>query len=301
MDSGKPLHLISTTDLTIWQSCVYGVTVTTAEPRGRGGTLESGLDIIEHLVEQATPVGVTELSAALDMDKGNLHRLLQILSARGWVVQDPESRRYTATAHVVGLAGALLRKLDLRNAAEDVCARLLEATGESVHLSQLTSSGPVYILQRRPPFRVSVATEVGARPPLHATATGKSIIAFVDDARLAQWVSEPFESFTFRTHSSLDALHRDLDEVRRRGFAIDDEEFTPGARCVAAPIFGIDGDVIGCVGVSTPTMRVSIGDMSTLATTTVAAAREITLNMGGPLHLYPTVTNPTEGAAAIER
>lgn len=250
--------------------------------------MESGLDIIEHLVERATPAGVTELAVGLDMDKGNLHRLLKILGERGWVVQDPETKRYKPTAHVIGLAGALLRKLDLRDAAEGVCARLLEETGESIHLSQLTSTGPVYVLQRRPAFRVSVATEVGARPPLHATATGKSVIAFVDEQRRDEWLGEPFESFTFRTHTSRDSLERDLVEVRRRGFAIDDEEFNPGARCVAAPVFGLEGDVIGCVGISTPTQRVSIGDMTKLADVVLEAAREITRNMGGPVEKHPS-------------
>jgi DNA-binding IclR family transcriptional regulator len=261
--------------------------MSTSEVRGRAGTLESGLDVIEYLVERATPAGVTDIATELGMDKGNLHRLLKILTSRGWVVQDPESRRYTPTAHIVGLAGALLRKLDLRSAAEAVCARLLEETNESIHLSTVTSSGPVYILQRRPPFRVSVATEVGARPPLHATATGKAILAFVDDARREEWLTEPFESFTFRTHANRESLERDLDGVRERGFAIDDEEYNPGARCVAAPIFGLDGAVIGCVGISTPTQRVSIGDMTKLADAALAAARQITHNMGGPVDRLP--------------
>lgn len=261
--------------------------MTTSEQRGRGGTLESGLDIIEYLIERATPAGVTELAAELDMDKGNLHRLLKVLMTRGWVVQDSESRRYIPTAHVIGLAGALLRKLDLRSAAESVCARLLEETGESIHLSQLTSTGPVYILQRRPAFRVSIATEVGARPPLHATATGKSIIAFVDEERKDRWLTEPFETFTFRTHSTRESLDRELATIRERGFAIDDEEFNAGARCVAAPVFGLEGDVIGCVGISTPTQRISIGDMTKLADAALAAAREITSNMGGPADRHP--------------
>lgn len=264
------------------------MTVSTADARpGRGGTLESGLDVIEHLVERATPAGVTEMALELDMDKGNLSRLLKILAQRGWVAQDPESKRYTPTAHVVGLAGALLRKLDLRNAAEEVCAQLLERTGESVHLSQLTSTGPVYVLQRRPPFRVSVATEIGARPPLHATATGKSVIAFVEPQRWRAWLDEPLESFTFRTHTTLESLERDLAQVRERGFAIDDEEFNAGARCVAAPVFGLDGAVVGCVGISTPTQRVSIGDMTKLADAALDAAREITRHMGGPVDKHP--------------
>jgi DNA-binding IclR family transcriptional regulator len=203
------------------------------------------------------------------------------------VVQDPETRRYSPTAHIVRLAGTLLRKLDLRNAAEAVCARLLEETNESVHLSVVTSTGPVYILERRPPFRVSIATEVGARPPLHATATGKSILAFMEENRRKEWLAAPFESFTFRTHSSMGSLERDLALIREHSFAIDNEEFVPGVRCVAAPIFGLDGDVIGCVGISTPTQRVSTGEMTKLADAVVSAAREITLNMGGPVDGMP--------------
>lgn len=263
--------------------------VTTTDDRGRSGTLKAGLDIIEHLVERETPAGVTELAAELDMDKGNLHRLLKVLAERGWVTQNPESRRYTPTAHVVALAGSLLRKLDLRNAAEDVCARLLESTGESVHLSQVTSTGPVYVLQRRPPYRVSIATEVGARPPMHATATGKSILAFVDPQRREQWVTEPLEAFTFRTHTTMEALDRDLEEVRRRGFAVDDEEFNAGARCVAAPIFGLEGEVIGCVGISTPVQRISLSELPALAAAALGAAREITYNMGGPVDKHPEI------------
>jgi len=276
----------------------YVVTVTTPEPRGRAGTLESGLDIIECLVEQAAPAGVTELAAELDMDKANVHRLLKVLVARGWVVQHPETKRYTPTAHIVGLAGSLLRKLDLRSAAEEVCARLLEQTGESIHLSQVTTSGPVYILQRRPAFRLSVATEVGARPPLHATSTGKAVAAYIDDKRLHDWMAGPLESFTYRTHTSMDALERDLATVRERGFALDDEEFNSGVRCVAAPIFGIDGDVIGCVGISTPTQRVSIERLGELATAAVGAAREITGNMGGPVERHPAPLSPAGGTTS---
>ncbi|WP_454560904.1 IclR family transcriptional regulator [Mycobacterium haemophilum] len=266
------------------------MTTSTPAPRDRRGTLESGLDIIECLVERAAPVGVTELASELQMDKGNLHRLLKVLIARGWVVQNAATTRYTPAAHIVGLAGALLRKLDLRLAAEDVCARLLEQTGESIHLAQVTSTGAVYILQRRPPFRVGVATEVGARPVMHATATGKCILAFVDEARQAQWLTEPLETFSVHTHRSIKSLQRELVTVRERGFALDDEEFGLGTRCVGAPIFGLDGDVIGCVGISTPIQRVSDSDMIEIVAAVLSAAREITVNMGGPAERHPLPT-----------
>lgn len=291
---GFSTAVVEAVGLMWWFVTTLSSSTPSSSSSGRRGTLESGLSIIECLVERAVPMTVTELAAAVEMDKGNVHRLLKVLTGHGWVVQSAATKRYAPTAHIVGLAGSLLRKLDLRLAAEDICADVLEQTQESVHLAQVTSTGPVYILQRRPPYRISVATEVGARPPLHATATGKSVMAFIDTAKQAQWLSEPLEVFTSHTHRSVESVYRDLAEVRQRGFALDDEEFNLGTRCVGVPIFGLDGDVIGCVGVSVPIQRASESGMQEFIDAAMAAARKITANMGGPVQRHPVLAGGHE-------
>jgi DNA-binding IclR family transcriptional regulator len=248
----------------------------------RAGTLESGLDVLEHLIADPRGLGVTELAAELNLDKGNLHRLLKVLITRGYVEQDAQSRRYRATAEIIHLAGSLLRQLDLRSAGEEICNDLLVRTGESTHLAQATRDGLVYILQRRPPSRVSVETEVGSRPPMHCTATGKAALAFSTPDELALRLPDSYEVFTYRTHATAEALERDLERTRARGYAIDDEEYNAGARCVAAPVFGMEGQLVGCIGVSTPTQRVALDQLDALATEVVDAARSITRALGGP-------------------
>lgn len=257
------------------------------QPRARSsGALESGLEVLEALAKSATGLGVSDIAAELSMDKGNVHRLLQTLVRTGYVQQDGNTKRYRASVKLVAVAGATLRHLDIRAAGEEVCNELVELTGESVHISQLTSSGPVYVLQRRPPFRVSVDTEIGARPPMHATATGKAILAFVPPSDRAEWLTRPLDRYTIRTIVTAEELERELLAIKSRGYSIDDEEFTPEVRCVAAPVYSSDGTVAGCVGVSSPIHRMDIARVPVVAEQLLNAARAITERLGGPVERY---------------
>lgn len=247
----------------------------------RGSALDAGLDVIEHL-STSNGVSVTDLAGRLGVDKGNLHRTLKALQGRGYVSQDPHSKLYRLTAKPLVIAGHVLRNLDLRAAAEDPCARLLEETGETVHAAQRISDGVVYVLKRSAPFRVSVATEVGQRPPLHCTATGKAVLAFLDDDERSGLLHDgAFEPHTLRTHRDGAALARDLEETRRRGYAVDDEELNIGVRCVAAPVFGFEGDVIGCIGVSGPVSRIDLSTLERYAGLVVERAAQVTSQLGG--------------------
>ncbi len=258
---------------------LYGKAMVT---EGRGGTLETGLDVVELLAGAGAALGVSEIAARLSLDRGNTHRILKVLKARGYISQDSESKRYRPTAQLVGVAGAILRDLDIRSAAQKACDLLVAAIGESVHVAQVTSDGIVYVLHRRGPHRVSVNTDVGDRAPLHATATGKAVLAFLPEDRVRELVAEPFTQFTSRTHATLDDLLRDLATVRRRGFAVDDEELNPDVRCVAAPVFDINGEVFGSVGVSGPTQRIGVNQVVTIAGRVVEAAMQTTHALGGP-------------------
>lgn len=247
----------------------------------RGGTLAAGLDLIEALVEQPRGIGVTQLARLVGIDKGNAHRLLRLLQARGYVVQEPVTRQYTATPKVLSLAGSVLRRLDLREVAEPIADELVAETRESVHAGVMTRDGVVYVLRRRGQYPVSVETEVGARPPLHATATGKAVLAHLPEPRVRQLVTLPLQAFTLRTHRTLDALRTDLQGIRAEGFAIDDEEYDTGVRCVAAPVFGIEGTVVGSIGVSGPVPRMAAERLEELAAVVSSAAARVSAGLGG--------------------
>jgi IclR family acetate operon transcriptional repressor len=248
----------------------------------RGGTLESGLDIIETLATcGADGLGVTDLARQLEFDKGNVYRLLQVLAQRGYVQQDAETRRWTVTVQLVALARGVLRSLDVRTLAESEMGALVSTTGEASHLAVRTRRGGIYVAQERPYGRVSVETEIGSTPLLHATATGKALLAWLDHPDWRDLVRSPLLRCTERTITTLSDLDRELAAVRARGFAIDDGEFQADVRCVAAPILDHGGVVVASLGVSCPADRLTRKRLPELGETVHAAADRVTRALGG--------------------
>jgi IclR family acetate operon transcriptional repressor len=257
--------------------------VATPRPR-RGGTLETGLDVIEALSalpEPAEGVGVTELAAAIGADKANVHRLLGVLQRRGYVIQDRWSRRWSLSVAVVGLAGRVLRSIDVRRVAEPVLRALVADQGETAHLAVATPHGGLYVLQERPEGRVSVETDLGAAPVLHASATGKALLAWLDPTDRGSRLPAALLAHTSATKVDRSALEADLRSVRRRGYAVDDEELQAGVRCVAAPVRGIGGSVVATIGLSGPVERVPKSRIPTLGRAVLCAAGEVTDALGG--------------------
>ena len=252
-------------------------------PQGRAaGALTSGLDILELLARETDGLGATAVARALGLDKGNAHRLLRTLEERGYVEQDAATKAFRASVQLVALAGNLLRGMDLVTVARPVMRQLSDETGEAVHLARRTRAGGVYVAQERQKGGiVTVETEIGAQPVIHATATGKAIYCLATDAELRRVVPEPLQPFTPRTSTSVEALLEDLRSVRERGYAVDDEELNLDVRCVAAPIFDIYGLPVASIGLSGPATRVAHSRIDELGDAVRAAAERITTETGG--------------------
>jgi IclR family acetate operon transcriptional repressor len=266
----------------------------------RGGTLDSGLAILEALAAApAGGLGATALGRLLDLDKGNVHRLLGVLAERGYVQQDRETRRWSVTVQLVSLAGGVLRSLDVRAAAEPELRALVDATGAAAHLALRTRTGGTYVAQERPYGRVSIETEVGGAPLLHATATGKALLAWLERVEWRALVHPPLRRCTPRTIGSLGELERELSGVRARGFAVDDEELQDGVRCVAAPVLDHRGAVVASIGVSCPADLLATRDVPELGVTVRRAADRVTLALGGSLPVAAGPSPVTGGAESI--
>lgn len=264
-----------------------------AGTRGRAaGALASGLDILELLAQEAEGLGATAVARVLGLDKGNAHRLLRMLEERGYVEQDPTTKAFRASVQLVALAGNLLRSMDLVSVARPLMRQLSDETGEAVHLARRTRAGGVYVAQERQKGGiVTVETEIGAQPVIHATATGKALYCLAAEAEVRRVVHEPLRSFTTNTLTSVAGLLDDLRSVRERGFAVDDEELNIEVRCVAAPIFDIYGLPVGSIGLSGPAARIARSRVDDLGSQVRAAAEQITREAGG--HVPDTFGPPS--------
>jgi IclR family transcriptional regulator, KDG regulon repressor len=221
-------------------------------------SVTKAIRLLETLGREPGAVGVTELARQLDMDKSSVSRMLRTLEQAGFVAQDPVTQRYTLGLALGILGHKALRRVDLRSAAKPTLQTLAERTGECAHIAIMADNRAFYIDQAAPDRGVMVDAPVGTLAPLYCTALGKSLLAWQPD-RIRESIIDTmrFEPFTRRTILDADSLRRHLTEVKRNGVAYDDEEFSVGVRCIAAPVFKLDGLVCGAVGVSGPSPRMS--------------------------------------------
>ena len=222
------------------------------ENRGSVGTLARGLDILELFAGDSPELTQTEISERLGLPVPTVHRLVKLLTERGWLVRDPASRRLR-----LGLGAArLLPGVRLPELAREPLRVLAERTGETVNLATLDGDEVLYLLSETGSHLLTLRSHVGLRLPVHATGLGKCLLAQLahDEARRIAG-REPYEALTPKTVTSWAKLRADLERIRREGVAHSREEFEIGLHSVAVPVAWVDGDGPVAVNVSLPASR----------------------------------------------
>jgi IclR family acetate operon transcriptional repressor len=216
------------------------------------------VDILELLAASGEGLALREVSAQLEAPKSSLLPLLRALAARGYLEQ-ARTGEYRLGPRVLELGGAPAAHRELVDVARPALIALMRRTGETVFLGTLAADGVsvVYVDKVESEQIIRYAAGVGDRRPLHATSTGKAILAFLppeqQEARLG---SLPLPRHTERTVTSLATLRASLEEVRRTGACVSLDELVRGASGVAAPIFDRHDRVAGACTIGGPTDRV---------------------------------------------
>jgi IclR family KDG regulon transcriptional repressor len=216
-------------------------------------TLARGLIILERLSEAPNGLGITELAEEFGMDKGNMSRLLQTLASYGFAEKDEDSRKYTLGPQIVRLSRIVLTRMPLRETAKSYLKELVDATGECAHLAIVAQGQALYIDQEESPASLRVTTGVGTLAPLYCTALGKVLLSFAHAP-----LPEKLQRYTVRTITDPSMLQHHLEVVGNQGFAVDDEEYEIGVRCIAVPIFDYRDKCVAAMGVSGPTSRLTL-------------------------------------------
>lgn len=215
--------------------------------------VEQAVRVLEYVADSGTDVRLTHVVKALDMSQSTVHRLLRSWCELGYLDVD-ESGGYRLGGKLFELAGRYRDRLDLRSVARPFLAELNRQTNETIHLSVLDGAEVVYLdkIEGRQPIRVYTA--VGRRGPLHATASGKAIMAFQDDEAVTALVGRGLEKFNRLTTTGLDEIQRELDDVRDVGYVIHHGEWHEEVAGIGAPVFDSDDDVRASLSATFPTM-----------------------------------------------
>ncbi|MDH2429957.1 IclR family transcriptional regulator [Sphaerisporangium sp. TRM90804] len=249
----------------------------------RSGRKSSSVDKAFELIEAVSETGragitLGELAGRAGVALSTAHRYVTSLLELGVLDRDAAGS-YHLGVTLVALAGQYLEEDGLRAAARPFLAELVEISGETVHLGTPVGNQIVYIDKVESAKSVRLVSRIGSRVPLHCTAMGKAVLAMLDERRRAEALAGPLDRRTPRTLVG-GALAAELDVIRERGFAIDDEENEEGVRCVGLPIMNASGQPVAAFSVSAPANRFSLEDCHTLAPSALAIATQISRRIG---------------------
>jgi IclR family acetate operon transcriptional repressor len=243
-------------------------------------SVDRAITVLEILARRGD-AGVTDVAGELGVHKSTAFRLLAALENRDLVEQLAERGKYRLGFGIIRLAGATSAQLDLSRESRPVCVRLAREVGETVNVAVLADSAAVNITQVRGPGAIISHNWVGQRTPLHATSSGKVLLAFQpDEARRRLVGIRPLLRFTARTIVAPVSLAAQLDEIRARGYSCTVEEYEMGLNAVAAPIYGQDRSVVAAVSASGPSYRLTARTFPKVAEAVRSGAAEISARIG---------------------
>jgi DNA-binding IclR family transcriptional regulator len=236
--------------------------------------------VLDLLAESADGVGVQELARRLDVHPSTASRLLATLGASGIVERDPGTKRYRIGARVVGLAAAMVDRLPVVSQARPQLEHLSAATSETANLAIRDGFHVVYVDQVTPAQTVVMASWVGRRSPVHASSSGKVLVACGDQTLRDAVARRRLERLTDRTVVSTSKLRQIWAQTRRQGYAASSGELEDGLVTIAAPVI-VDGTAVAAISVSGPAYRLPQRDIPVLARHVIDAASAASHRMAG--------------------
>lgn len=250
--------------------------------KGAGGlqSVDRALNVLELLARWGDG-GVSEVAAELEVHKSTAFRLLGALESHGLVEQTEERGKYRLGFGLVRLAGAVSVRMDITKMARPVAERLANEIGETVNIAVLREHYAVNVDQALGPASVTTQNWVGQVTPLHATSSGKVLLAHVDGQERARLVKlTALATFTADTITTAGELEKELQKVLENGYATTVGEYEDGLNAVAVPVWDADGTVVAALSASGPSYRFTPSRMEKLVPTMKEAGQQVSRRLG---------------------
>jgi len=227
--------------------------------------VDRALSILELFDERTPELKITEISDRMGLHKSTVHSLVKTMQSRGYIEQDAESGKYRLGLRLMEKGQQLLQSMDIRQVAKPSLEQFTSNTGQTTHLVILDGYEGVYIDKvegHLAPIRYS---RIGRRVMLHTSSVGKLLCAYQPQ----EWINHVLAHYEFvrqteKTITDADSFLRELELVKQRGYAIDDEENEVGVRCAAVPVFDHHGLTTAAISVSTLRSRVDDEELDKL-------------------------------------
>jgi IclR family acetate operon transcriptional repressor len=262
---------------------------------------ERALDVLLCFSRQTPELSMTQIVEKVGIHKSSVHRLLGTLEKKRFVERDPATGAYHLGIRLLQMAYLTLEQNNLRRMAAPFLRRLWEQHKETIHLAELDDVDVVFVDVIESQQRVKLAAAIGQRLPAFTTASGKAILACMPDESVWLILKRGMPRYTQRTLDSPEAFFEDLDRVRERGFALDEQELEDGISAVAAPILNVKGQPIAAVAIAGPAYRLTREQLLEIGPSVLAAARDITKEIGMAVNpqIHHSDDSPADAQASL--
>jgi DNA-binding IclR family transcriptional regulator len=242
--------------------------------------LERAVSVLEALGESDAPLSLAEICQRMSLHKSTAHRSLMVLE-RSALIERTQENRFRLGLKLYELGNRAVEQIDLRARVYPFFRRLAMEVGETVHLGVLQKTSVVYLDKVEPNRRVCMSSKTGTSNPVYCTSMGKAMLAFQPEEVMEHILAKiRFVRYTPKTLCSQETLRTSLERVRRRGYAIDDEEIELGVRCIGAPVFNESHLAIAAVSVSGPSSRITAQSVPEIAKRLLICCRDISASLG---------------------
>ncbi|MCB2190014.1 MAG: IclR family transcriptional regulator [Deltaproteobacteria bacterium] len=263
-------------------------------------SLGKALAVMDLLVSKNEEMSVTEISKALEMPKGTVHRILASLVRYKYARQDQETKKYGLGIRFYMMQSPLDRFKALRAVMTPLMRELYLKCKETVSAASLVEDEIEYIERFESEMLLRVSIRVGTRFPAHCTATGKVLLASLSDDELTQLYRGRgrLKKCTETSITSMRELKKALEKAREQGFARDSEETLIGVNCMASPIYNLKGEVVAAISISGPRERMTPEKVAELMPLLQETTSKISQELGAPDTNAAPCAKPAHSAKA---
>lgn len=246
----------------------------------RLSSVATAMRLLKTFSEGEVEIGVTTLARRLGVAKSTVYRLASTLVAEGMLEQNRENEKYRLGIALFGLGALVRQRMNVSNEARPHIFALREATNETVHLAVLDGDDIMYVYDLESTQAIRMRANLGDRKPVFCSSEGRAMLAFQDDQVIEETLSAPLEPRTAKTVTDPRRLRKALADVRKSGFAFEDEQCETGMRSIAAPIRDAEGNVVAAVGIAGPVERLSDEVLAEYSPLVVQTADVISARLG---------------------
>lgn len=238
-------------------------------------------EILEFLLSKGEAT-FTEIYTGLGHPKSSTYKTISTLESLGYIRSIGEGSRYTLGLKLLEFGSRAASRVDLFTESRPLVKRLSMDTQRTCQIGILDGADIVYVVKENTHCLIRLDTWVGKRIPVYCSAMGKLLLAWMDAEGASDLLDHvSFEKIGPKTITDKTVLTSEFPEIRKRGWAMDDEESAQLVRCIAAPIINQHGEVCAALGISTLTELDGYQEMLTMTSKVVQCAQELSVRMGG--------------------